>query len=81
MAERTQPIHVGAPAPELKTSLIVEELDEDYEAIARELSEDRVCFFNSTLYREGAFVCSGTELLRCERGAWVREGGCDPDNP
>jgi hypothetical protein len=72
---------VGAPDPELRTSPILEELDEGLETFATELLETSVCFFNDERYHDGALVCSGHELLRCERGSWVRTGSCDPDNP
>jgi hypothetical protein len=81
MTERGNPAHVGAPDPELKNSPIVEETDEDFEFLIQELSENNVCYFNGSAYDQGAFICSGNELLRCEQGAWVREGSCDPDNP
>ena len=81
MTERIHANHVGAPDPELRNSPIIEETDEEYEVLVREAPEDAVCYFNNTLYRSGQFVCSGDELLRCEAGAWVREGSCDPDNP
>jgi hypothetical protein len=81
MADRQQPIQVGAPDPELRNSPIIEETDEEFEMVGQELSELPVCYFNGAPYENGQFVCSGTELLRCEVGAWVREGSCDPDNP
>lgn len=79
--ESTEPRQVGAPDPELRTSPIVEDTDEDFEVAGQEASEDAVCYFNDGNYPHGVFVCSGSELLRCERGVWVRTGGCDPDNP
>lgn len=76
------PPSVGAQDPELKNSPIMEEDDEDYEAIAQEIDGVRVCYFNNAAYTHGAYVCSGSgELLRCDNGLWVREGSCDPDNP
>ena len=75
-----RPQQVGAPDPESNTSPVVEETADDFEVIAQEVSEDALCYFNDRPYRHGSFVCSGTELLQCERGAWVRKGGCDPDN-
>ena len=72
---------VGAPDPELTTSPIVEETDEDYEVAAQETEGLSSCYFNNTSYPSGTFVCSGSgELLRCEAGLWVREGTCDPEN-
>lgn len=81
MTERQRPIHVGAPDPELKNSLIIEETDEEFEVLAQETGELPVCYFNGIAYTHGQLICSGTDLLRCEAGAWVREGSCDPTNP
>lgn len=81
MSLAEQPIQVGAPDPELKTSPVVEETDETFDYLAQELSDEPVCYFNNTVFTDGTFVCSGSELLRCARGAWIREGSCDPDNP
>ncbi len=81
MTDRANAPHVGAPDPELQTSPIVEETDEDFDYIVQELSDNTVCYFNNRVYKTGSFVCSGSELLRCDKGAWVREGSCDPDNP
>ena len=75
-------IAVGSPDPELKTSPILEESDENFDVLAQEVEELPVCYFNNTAYDDGTFVCSSSRvLLRCEKGLWVRKGGCDPDNP
>lgn len=81
MVDRRHVPDVGAPDPELKNSPIMEETDGDFEVLAQELSEKPVCYFNGLAYEHGAFVRSGTDLLRCESGAWVREDSADPDNP
>lgn len=81
MPDRQGLIYVGAPDPELKNSLIIEETDEEFDVLAQEAAELPVCYFNGVAYRHGQHICSGTELLRCEGGAWVREGSCDPVNP
>lgn len=82
MTELLTPIQVGAPDPELNTSPILEEFDEEFPALAQQFDELPVCYFNNVAYDTGTFVCSGTgELLRCEKGVWVLEGSCDPDNP
>jgi len=68
---------LGAPDPELKTSPIFDEYDEM--SLDVEL-EAGVCYFNNVAYRVGAYVRSGSELLRCEeRGVWVRKGEMRPD--
>jgi len=82
MTELATPIQVGAPDPELNTSPILEEFDEEFPALTQQFDELPVCYFNNVAYATGTFVCSGTgELLRCEKGVWVLEGSCDPDNP
>ena len=81
MTDRIHVVQVGAPDPELRNSPIVEETDENYEIAAQTLPDEPLCFFNGHAYRHDQFVCSGSELLRCFRGAWVQEGSCDPTNP
>jgi hypothetical protein len=82
MTTTSRPSNVGVPDPELKTSPILEEGKEDYELVAQGNEEDQTCYFNNQAYTDGDYVCSGSGiLLRCEKGIWVREGGCDPDNP
>jgi hypothetical protein len=72
---------VGSPDPELKTSPIMEEFDEDFDVTAQEVEDLPVCYFNNTPFQNGQYVCSGSgELLHCNNGLWVREGTCDPDN-
>ncbi len=72
---------VGAPDPEKRTSPILEETDEDIDVAGALLTEDGVCYFNGHAFANGAYVRSGTELLVCRRGAWVRVGSGDPHNP
>jgi hypothetical protein len=71
---------VGAPDPELRTSPIFDEYDEE---TPEELDvETGLCYFNGETYPIGEYVLSGSELLRCERrGVWVREGEMRPDRP
>ena len=72
---------VGAPDPELNTSPIVEDSDENYEVAAQKVEDLPVCYFNNSSYPDGKYVCSGSgELLRCNSGLWVREGTCDSEN-
>ena len=69
---------VGAPDPELRSSPI---LDDEDEELPTELEvETGVCYFNNLSYPLGSYVRSGSELLHCEeRGVWVREGEVRPD--
>ena len=72
---------VGSPDPELKTSPIMEETDEDFEVTAQEVENLPGCYFNNVSYPSGQYVCSGSgELLHCQNGLWIREGTCDPEN-
>jgi hypothetical protein len=74
MLNKGHRVQVGAPDPELKTSLILD--DEDMEDYLPEEGEG-LCYFNDQSYNLGDYVCSGNELLRCEElGVWVREGSC-----
>lgn len=79
--EQINVTQVGAPDPEMKTSPIMESLDEDYEVTAQVVEDLPVCYFNNIQYANGEYVCSGSgELLHCKSGLWLREGTCDPDN-
>jgi hypothetical protein len=80
MASTTIP-NVGAVDPELDTSPIADEGEEDFEVLRQALPGEPVCQFNGQSFPNGAHVCSGGGLLRCEYGIWVRAGSCDPDNP
>jgi hypothetical protein len=68
---------VGAPDPELRTSPIFDEFDED---ISPDLElETGACYFNNLAYPVGQYLLSGSELLHCEeRGVWVRRGEMQP---
>ena len=66
-------VQAGAPDPELKTSPIFDEGDEDILSLDAEL-EESACYFNDVSYPLGQYIRSGSELLRCEeRGIWVRK--------
>lgn len=71
MADDRYP-QVGVPDPELKTSPIAEELDEDVDALREEMPGEPVCFFNDKGYENGAVVSSGNSILRCQYGVWIR---------
>lgn len=72
---------VGAPDPERNNSPFAEETDEEYEVLRREIQGQPVCYYNDRSFGHGSYVCSGSTLLRCDYGLWVRTGSCDPDNP
>lgn len=69
---------VGAPDPELRTSPIFDEFDED---LSPDLElETGACYFNNLAYPVGQYLLSGSELLHCEeRGVWVRRGKMQPE--
>lgn len=73
--------NVGAADPELQNSPIAEENDVEYDVLKQEVPGNPACLFNSVSYRHGQYVRSGSGLLRCDYGIWVRSGGSDPDNP
>jgi hypothetical protein len=81
VAERIAKPQVGAPDPELRTSPILEEFDDDYLVLKQQVPGEPVCHFNDKRYAHGTYVCSGDTLLRCDYGVWIRTGSCDPDNP
>ena len=81
MKEAKTALRVGAPDPELKTSPILEEYDEEALVMAQEFDELPVCWFNGVAYPAGVIVHSGDgAILRCEKGVWVRQGSVDPDD-
>lgn len=82
MAERIAAPSVGAPDPEKRNSMIIDESgDNERNGVDPDSVEFASCYFNDESYADASQVCSGDELLRCERGKWIRIGSCDPDNP
>ena len=72
---------VGDQDPEMHNSPIADESDDvDYD-LHEEVPGESSCYFNDKSYPHGTFVCSGSTLLRCDRGVWITSGGSDPDNP
>ncbi|HDP89498.1 MAG TPA: DUF1496 domain-containing protein [Thioalkalivibrio sp.] len=71
MAQRHLPDD-DAPDPELKTSPIADELDEDTETLSQQMPGDVVCYFNDQGYSHGEEVRSGDSILRCHYGLWIR---------
>lgn len=72
---------VGAPDPELNTSPIAEENDEESEVLRQEMPGEPVCYFNDQSFATGSYIKSGTTLLKCVYGIWEQAGPADPDNP
>jgi hypothetical protein len=73
MTTPVRAVQVGTPDPELRTSPILDENEENLLSLDTEL-ESAACYFNDVAYAIGQYVRSGTELLHCEeRGIWVRK--------
>ena len=70
-------VHVGAQDPELKSSPVAWESDEDTEALRERIPEEPECYFNGREYRHGTVVQSGDARLRCDFGLWIP---VDPDS-
>ena len=81
MTERKHTQDVGAPDPELNTSPIAEENDDESETLRQQVPGEPVCYFNDQSFPTGAYIKSGGSLLRCDYGIWVQAGHADPDNP
>ncbi len=81
MTESTHTEDVGSPDPELNTSPIAEEFDEETDVLRQEEPGESVCYFNNKSFETGSFVKSGTSILKCVYGIWVPAGSSDPDNP
>ena len=71
MSIMKQPIDVGAPQPDLQTSPILSDFDDEREMIEAQIPEERLCHFNGVIYPHGTHIKSGTLILECDRGAWV----------
>lgn len=72
---------VGAQDPELRNSPVAEEEDEEMDVIRQQQPGAAVCWFNGEEYPHGAYVASGSEVLRCHYGVWVDSGSADARNP
>jgi hypothetical protein len=64
---------VGAPDPELVTSPIASETDEDTETLQLEV-EQPFCYFNGKTFADGTHVRSDGIDLHCDHGIWVPGG-------
>jgi len=81
MTEASYSKDVGSADPELKTSPIAEENDDETVVLKQEMPGESVCFFNGQSFPTGSYVKSGNALLKCDYGIWVPAGSADPDNP
>jgi hypothetical protein len=76
-----QPLpQVGAPDPERNTSTIIDESEYDETAASPDLElEAPACYFNDETFPHRVYVQSGSEILQCDRGVWIRKGEKRPD--
>jgi hypothetical protein len=72
---------VGAVDPELKTSPIAQEFDEESDTLRLQVPGEPVCYYNGRAYPNGTYVRSSTQVLKCQFGVWVEAGPADPTNP
>jgi hypothetical protein len=72
---------VGSADPELNTSPIAEENNDETDVLRQEMPGEPVCYFNGQSFSTGSFIKSGTILLKCDYGIWIPAGPADPDNP
>jgi hypothetical protein len=81
MASLAGPRNVGAIDPKLKTSPVLEEMDEESYEPRQAVPGGSVCYFNGEIFATGAIVRSGSAVLECRQGVWVEIGPGDPRNP
>jgi hypothetical protein len=75
---------VGAPDPEAKNSLVLDESEFDEHAGPRDSeAAQAACYFNGSEYPIGTYVQSGSEILQCTAVGWIRKGERDtaPSRP
>ncbi|UTW02960.1 hypothetical protein KDX31_16765 [Amphritea atlantica] len=80
MASTGKTIDVGAQDPELKTSPITGEMDEDFDLLSQVSDDHAACLFNNATYPHGCYVTSGTVMFVCNNGIWLNVGSSDTDN-
>jgi hypothetical protein len=81
MAEVKHTANIGAPDPELNTSPIAEDNNEETEVLRQEVPGEPVCYFNDRKFENDDFVKSGSSVYKCNYGIWIPAGPADPDNP
>lgn len=72
---------VGDQDPAERNSPIAAEEDEETQFLRQDVPGEAVCWFNDVAYEHGAYVKSGTVILRCDRGIWIESGPADAENP
>jgi hypothetical protein len=81
MVSTPGPRNVGAIDPNLKTSPVLEETDEESYELRQAVPDGSVCYFNGQVFASGALVRSGSAILKCQQGVWIEIGPADPRNP
>ena len=81
MTELKHIIDVGSPDPELNTSPIADESDDDTDVLRQQIPGEPVCYFNAKSFDNGTYIKTGTSVLKCDYGIWIPAGPGDPENP
>lgn len=72
---------VGDQDPTARNSPVVCEAEAEAQSFRQDQPDVTDCYFNNVEYPAGAFVKSGSVLLRCDGGVWVEAGPVDSENP
>ncbi|MFE8070050.1 hypothetical protein QQM79_03240 [Marinobacteraceae bacterium S3BR75-40.1] len=75
MTPHTRIPEVGLPDSERRNSPVAAEGDEELEFLCQEDADEPICYFNGSAYKDGEFVRSDRQLLKCRRGLWVPVSG------
>lgn len=81
MIDKNYTTDVGSADPELNTSPIADENDDETDVLRQEMPGEPVCYFNNQSFATGSYVKSGTIRLKCDYGIWIPAGPADTDNP
>ena len=65
---------VGAADPELTTSPIADESDEELLLLDKGIPDETICYFNDIEHPSGSYIKSGVNVLKYYCGAWVPAG-------
>ena len=66
---------VGSPDPELNTSPIAEETDEEYDVVKQEIPGEPICYFNNQQFKNGHCQKGSFEVLRGKRHWFITHPG------
>jgi hypothetical protein len=72
---------VGDQDPTARNSPVVCEAEAESQLFRQDQPDAADCYFNNVEYPDGAFVKSGSVVLRCDGGIWVEAGPTDSENP